>query len=141
LVAGVVSAQTYGDSRIGAIRLQSITINSSTTENVGHVHITTSPTSLYRVTFTTSTALAGVQMFDSRGIGHTTTTAEYIATNAALTAGGNKFVKADIGEATASDSHQVTYDPPLRFDNGVLAGFYGIGTGGSGTATIEYRQD
>jgi len=143
LVTGVACAQPYGDSRIGNVKLLSKAIMSDTQDlnGGGHCHITTSPTSVYRVTFTPTVAGGCVTLYDTAGMtsGNTDSFVTYLSGLGSVKSKGSVVVKADIGEGTANECKQVTYDPPLQFENGVLAG---LNKSSAGTiAIIEYRQD
>lgn len=141
-VAGVSYAGPYGDSRIGDVKLMSKTVYNNTTENYGHTHITTSPTSVYRISYSVPTASCAVVLYDNATTGNYATTralTNYIST---AKTGGNAVIKTCPVAAAADTQYTITYDPPLQFDYGVLVGFpTNAMSTGYGAVTVEYRQD
>lgn len=143
LVGSVAFAQAYGDSRIGAVKLNSKTVYNVQTEDYGHTHVTVGPTAVYRITYTSAKAGTTVALYDSN------TTSTYASTRTMLdymtapSKNGNSYVKTCVGAAAANTVYQVTYDPPLQFNYGVLVGFphYLQGANDASSVTVEYRQN
>lgn len=142
-LASVASAQSYGDSRIGNVRLNSKTVYNVQSAGYGHTHITTSPTAVYRLTYTSQTAGGYVALYDSATTGQYATIRAEVDALSAPAIGGNSFVKTCVGAAAADTVYQVTYDPPLQFDAGVMVGFpnYIQNQDDGSSVTVEYRQN
>lgn len=122
LVAGVSYAD-LGGSRIGDEFTTAKIVYNSATENVGHAHICTGPAKVWRITYTSQVAGAYVALYDSNTSGKFSSTRAMVDALSGPTAGGNSFVKTCVGAAAADTVYQVTYDPPLKFDNGILVGW------------------
>jgi len=145
LVASFGYARDIGFPSRGDIFFQSATITNDATENVGHAHIATSPSLIWKVVITSDTANTYVQILDSAGTFNYNTTSALISAKAAPTLGGNKKIKADLGAATASQGYVFEFDPPIKCEEGILAGFTAasesgnsLGAGVNATATIYY---
>lgn len=148
-VCGAAFAGDIGFPSRGDLFLQTATIGNNSGNNVGHTHITTSPTLVWRVTITSSAANTYCQLIDSSGTWGDASTAATISRKGAPVIGGNKKVKADLGATTAGTSYDYKFDPPIKFEEGVLAGICGVpsSTGGDSltngatvTAVIQYSQ-
>jgi len=150
LICGVSYSDVTG-SRIGDVKRNAVTITNKI-DGTGHVHVTTSPCYVWRVTLNLEATSTRVQLYDSDG------TKAYSDVNtlcAALVSPSAQSwnasaeintpmyrVKADIGVGTAALATVITYDPPLYFDYGLLAGFIDLTAAPTSqddsTATIEY---
>ena len=148
LIAGGVSYADVSGSRIGDVRKEAVTITNTT----GHVHVTTSPAYVWRVTLTNEATATKVQLYDSSTTGAQSTINAHLAnlvspSAASQNATGETMmarVKADIGPGTALLTTVINYDPPLYFDSGILAGFVDKTTAPTSqddsTATIEFSN-
>ena len=149
-VCGIAFARDAGYPSRGDVFLQTATITNNNGNDVGHTHVTTSPSYVYRVTITASAANTYVQMFDSNGTWGQASTSALISTKGTATVGGNKFIKADLGAATANQSYNYEFNPPIKFEQGILAGIAGAGdakgidplaVNTAVTATIHYNSE
>lgn len=145
LVASFGYARDAGFPSRGDVVLQTATITNDATEDYGHAHVSTSPSLIWRVTITASAANTYVQIFDSGSSGDYNNTSALISAKGKPTLGGNKKIKADLGAATANQSYVYDFDPPIKCDEGILAGFVeptdngrGLLAATSATAVIEY---
>jgi len=118
-----------GDSRVGYQRRETAMIFNVPT---GHVHITTSPADVWRVTMTAEAVTTFLQLYDSAGTASASTMAAHCSSLLGVVgpASLNKSddlisfnVKADINVSTAADPEIFNFDPPLHFKYGILAGF------------------
>lgn len=146
LLLGVSYSAFAQSSRVGQLRTEAMMVNST-----AHVHVSTSPVAVYRVTITSDDVLkTAFQMFnsDDAGIAHSTTDAYVgsiqapgsVGDNATTDLAFNRNCKADLRVAAANTTtifnFTKTEGGPLRFDRGLLAGF---AIGGDGAvAVIEY---
>lgn len=123
-----LSGTSYGASRIGSVGRESLTI---VNVDGGHVHVSTSPVDVWRITLTTEATSTFVQLINSSGMGTYSNMNSYLSAKCAPGVVGNnasatfavRNVKADLSAATAGLSAIFTFDPPIRFDQGLLAGF------------------
>ncbi len=127
LCVGSPAYARVGQSRIGLIRLQSTGVITP------HTHVRTSPTLIYRINFTATFARVWVVVYDSSTTGSASTMRNYLSSSF-IGAENNGRVLVDITEATAGDSKEVTFDPPLEAKNGILVS---TGTTNATTGLVE----
>ncbi len=138
-LSGVAEARV-GDSRIGAITLNSVYISDSN----AHTHVTTSPTDVYKISFRAGTNLAWVTILDSNTTGASDSIGEYVQL---ITAESANRIRADVGEATAGDWVHVDFgDIPLHCKFGLMVGLGATSSAGAdtadgtdGSAVVYYR--
>lgn len=131
------------ESRIGKTFRQSVTIYDA---SGAHVHVSSSPVDVYRVTLTADSTSTFVQLIDSASMGSHSTMEAYISSKCAPASfGANasgalmiRNVKADITVGTASQTLVIDFEDGLRCEQGLLAGFAGPGSANGAFATIEY---
>jgi len=134
---GTALAYDAGFPSRGDLFLQTATIGNNPANNVGHTHVTTSPTLVWRVTLTSTAANTYCQLIDSSGTwGDASTAATISRKGAPVVGGGNKGIKADLGATTANTSYDYKFDPPIRFEEGVLAGVCGAPLASGGDALV-----
>lgn len=137
------ASYAIGGSRIGKEPLEATTVWDDATS---HVHISTTPVDVYRVTLTSVSTAAYFVMYDSASMGILNERPYTSALGAPKSYGDNasttlqqRNVKADIGVGTANQSHVIDYtDHPMRFHNGLYVGWNGLGQINEARATIEW---
>lgn len=149
LVMSGVSYAQVGDSRVGHVALDSIGLDDS-----AHVHVSTSPVDVYRVTLTTGAVISTLMLYDSATLGSANNTTVYVdalvadgavvGDNAAADTALYRNVKAELACGTANETEVFTFDPPLRFEHGLFAGFRSRAgsttySGPGDFALIEYK--
>ena len=145
LMMSVNSYARVGDARIGTIRLESMSIGTN-----NHVHVSTSPVAVYRVTVTADLAATAFQMINSSGDEAATNEADVVRNAISPSTYGDnpstsdvfmRNVKADLVVTTANSTTIFNFAEnggPLRFDAGLLCGF--AKSSSAATAVIEYTS-